>query len=124
MSKLLIVTVFYFCLITNSSIFVDVTVYHPVEEQTSSDPHITASGKHIDLKDPISHRWVAVSRDLEKHGFTFGKKIKVSGTGLYDGIWEIQDRMNKRWSKKIDLLIGENDPIGSWKEVTVELLND
>ena len=102
---------------------VEVTCYYPVEEQTNSEYWITASNKEIDTLDPLSHRWIAVSRNLEEHGFVFGAKVEVSGTDIYDGVWTVQDRMNKRWVDKIDLLIGEDDQIGRWDNVEITLIN-
>ena len=53
-------------------IMVTATIYHAVPEQTDSTPHITASGAHINMEKPPSHRWIAVSRDLESEGLVFG----------------------------------------------------
>ena len=75
---------------------VTATIYHATPEQTDSTPHITASNKIIDLGNPQKHRWIAVSRDLEAKGFVFGVKVKVTGAGKLDGIWTVQDRMNRR----------------------------
>ena len=43
-------------------LLVTATIYHATPEQTDSTPHITASGKHINMEDPQSHRWIAVSQ--------------------------------------------------------------
>ena len=98
-----------------------VTTYHPVAEQCNSEYWRTASYKKIDTLNPLKHRWIAVSRDLEKKGFVFGAKVKIEGIGDYSGEWEVQDRMNKRWNNRIDLLIGEDNPIGKWENVKVTL---
>jgi 3D (Asp-Asp-Asp) domain-containing protein len=102
---------------------VEATVYRPVVGQTDDTPDITASGKKINLSDPLSHRWIAVSRDLESEGFVFGRKLSVKGTGTYDGIWTVQDRMNRRWTKRIDFLIGIDDPLGKWDSVIIKLID-
>ena len=101
---------------------VTATVYHPVPEQTNSEYWITASGKEIDTLNPIKHRWIAVSRDLESHGYTMGSEVMVSGADQYNGVWTIQDRMNKRWSKRIDFLIGLEDRQGKWNNVKIRLI--
>jgi hypothetical protein len=107
-----------------TSHLVTVTVYQPVPEQTDSTPDRTAFMSKINLSDPLSHRWIAVSRDLEDCGFTFCKTVCIDGLGdPYDGDWEIHDRMNARWRNKIDLLIGLDDPIGKWDSITIELLD-
>ena len=80
---------------------VTATIYHATPEQTDSTPHITASNKIIDLGNPQKHRWIAVSRDLEAKGLTFGVKVKVTGAGNLDGVWTVQDRMNRRWLSRL-----------------------
>ena len=54
------------------SVLVTATIYHAVPEQTNADYLTTASLKKINKDNPQGHRWIAVSRDLEKLGFVFG----------------------------------------------------
>ena len=105
-------------------LLVTATIYHATPEQTDSTPHITASNKIIDLGNPQKHRWIAVSRDLEAKGLVFGVKVKVTGAGDLDGIWTVQDRMNRRWLSRIDFLVNEDMTGGKWENVRVEILND
>ena len=105
-------------------ILVTATIYHATPEQTDSTPHITASNKIIDLGNPQKHRWIAVSRDLEEKGLVFGVKVKVTGAGDLDGIWTVQDRMNRRWLSRIDFLVNEDMTGGKWENVRVEIIND
>ena len=105
-------------------ILVTSTIYHATPEQTDSTPHITASNKVIDLGNPLKHRWIAVSRDLEAKGLTFGVKVCVTGAGDLDGIWTVQDRMNKRWSHRIDFLVNQEIKGGKLENVRVEIVND
>jgi 3D (Asp-Asp-Asp) domain-containing protein len=84
---------------------VTVTTYSPTRGQTDDTPDLTASGFKIDLHNPGKHRIIAVSRDLKKY-LKFGEKVVISNTGKYDGIWQVEDVMNRRWKNKIDLLIG------------------
>ena len=84
---------------------------------------ITASGKLIDTMNASSHRWIAVSRDLQKEGFTFGAKVLIIGTGTHDGVWEVQDVMNKRWKRRIDFLSDYYAPNNYWKDVTIRILD-
>ena len=97
---------------------VTASVYHAVPEQTNDDHTRTASMFKINTDNPYSHRIIAVSRDLLSQ-FPFGTKVKVSGTGHYDGIYEVQDKMPKRWSNKIDLLINVGMREGLYKNVTI-----
>ena len=103
-------------------ILVTATVYNAVPEQTDSDPLITASGAVIEACCPGDHRWIAVSRDLESEGFVFGAKVRITGTGEYDGIWTVQDRMHSRWIRRIDLLVDNHISYGKWHNVKLELL--
>jgi len=100
---------------------VTVTCYNPVPAQTNSEYWITASGAKIDTLNPLKHRWVAVSRDLESKGIKLHDTIHITGVGIYDGQWIVKDRMNKRWTDRIDLLVGENNYIAKWTEVSITL---
>lgn len=99
------------------------TIYHAVPRQTDDTPDITATGFVIDLNNPRKHRIVAVSRDLEKIGFTMGKTICVENAGPMNGIWYIRDRMNKRWTNKIDFLVNKKRKYGKWNNVTIKIVN-
>lgn len=103
---------------------VTATIYHATPEQTDSTPDITASNKKIDLSNPQKHRWIAVSRDLEAKGLTFGVKVKVTGAGNLDGIWTVQDRMHHRWLSRIDFLVNEEITGGKWENVRIEIIDD
>ena len=98
---------------------VTATCYHPTVAQTDDSPLITGSRKHIDPSNPLKHRWIGVSQDLLRMGFKYGDKVLISGTCTYDGVWTIEDAMNKRWKYRIDFLIGKKDQIGSWKNIKI-----
>ena len=105
------------------TIIVVATIYHAEPSQTDSTPFITASNKVINKHNPAGHRWIAVSRDLEKLGFTFGTKVCVEGAGDLDGEWTVQDRMNKRWKKRIDFLVNTDMKYGKWENVKISIIN-
>jgi 3D (Asp-Asp-Asp) domain-containing protein len=88
------------------------TVYNAVPEQTNSDPEHTAFMFKLDLSNPYKHRIIAVSRDLLVK-YPKGTKVVIKGTS-YDGIYTVMDKMNKRYTKRIDILINEDMPIGKW----------
>ena len=94
---------------------VTVTTYSPTVEQTDSTPLITASGYKINPKNPKKQRIVAVSRDL-KRKYKFGKKIRITGIGKLSGTYTVRDVMNKRYRKRVDILIGEDDTQTSFKK--------
>lgn len=87
-----------------------VTVYNATKEQCNADNHITASGFKLDLNDVGSHKIVAVERTfMAEHGLQYGDLVKIEGTykGLQDGVYQIQDTMNKRYANqhKVDVLV-------------------
>lgn len=87
---------------------VTLTTYHAVPGQTDNTPFVTASGYKINKRNPENDKIIAISRDL-KDRFKFGDSVLISNTGKYDGVYYIQDVMNKRFTKKIDILINSND---------------
>ena len=93
------------------------TVYSPVEGQCDSSPLITADNSRIDLASLRSGdiRWCAVSRDLLDR-YSYGDRIDVFICDGHpkNGIWEIHDTMNKRYSKTVDFLT-YNEKYGKWK---------
>ena len=86
---------------------VTMTTYTVERSQTDSNPFETASGMSLDKKNPAKHRVVAISRDL-KDIFAFGDSVMIVA-GVYSGIYYVEDVMNKRFKKKIDLLINPKD---------------
>jgi 3D (Asp-Asp-Asp) domain-containing protein len=101
----------------NEREMVTATVYNAVPEQTNSDPGHTASMFKLDLLNPYKHRIIAVSRDLLIK-FPMGTRVIVEGTS-YDGIYTVRDKMNKRYTKRIDLLINVGMRVGKWDEVVI-----
>lgn len=117
MRTLLIALLFSVTMFSQTEI-VTSTIYHAVEAQTNSDPGHTASMFKLDLTNPYKHRIIAVSRDLLKK-FPMGSWVKIEGT-KYDGIFQVQDKMNKRYKKRIDILINVSmGRLGKWNRVKV-----
>lgn len=101
---------------------VTATIYHADPLQTNHDYLTTASLKTIE--DPYRpERWLAVSRDLEADGFTLGSKVLVSGAGEMDGVWTVEDRMNRRWTSRIDFLVSKKITGGKWNQVTIKKID-
>jgi 3D (Asp-Asp-Asp) domain-containing protein len=49
---------------------------------------------------------IAVSRDLiKKYGLGNGKKVRIQGL---PGYYTVRDKMNKRYTKRIDIYMGTN----------------
>jgi 3D (Asp-Asp-Asp) domain-containing protein len=88
--------------------YVTVTTYTTSKNETDSTPLITASGFKLDSLNPAKHRIIAVSRDL-KSKWKFGTKVKILNAGIYNGVYQVLDVMNKRFKNRIDILINPDD---------------
>jgi 3D (Asp-Asp-Asp) domain-containing protein len=95
---------------------VTLTTYKAVEEECDSTPNITASG--FKITNPKKHRIIAVSKDL-KRKWGWGTKVRIVGAGKYSGTYRVHDLMNKRYRKRIDILIGRNDKQIKLKKIKV-----
>ena len=103
----------------SGQIIVTATIYNAVPSQTDSDPLITASLKEINPVNP--QRWIAVSRDLEQMGITLGSKVCIENAGEMNGEWVVEDRMNKRWRRRIDFLVHDSIRLGKWNNVKITI---
>ena len=82
-------------------------MYNPTREQTDRTPNITADGTKINPKKASSYRYVALSRDLIKRWggpFDYGDYIVIEGTDKYDGVYQVRDTMNRRFTNRVDIL--------------------
>lgn len=106
---------------------VEATVYNAVPEQCYGDPSYTASMFRLNMNDVYSHRIIAMERTFMKElGLKYGDVVKVEGTGKWDGVWQIQDTMNKRFAgqKKIDFLVPDHIKLGKWNTVKIYTLTN
>ncbi|CCH49661.1 3D domain-containing protein [Pseudodesulfovibrio piezophilus] len=78
---------------------VTVTAYNPTNNQCDEDPLIAASMRKV------RSGTIAVSRDLFNQGWVFGRKVRIEGLGIF----EINDLMNKRFTKRIDIFMWDED---------------
>lgn len=91
-----------------------VTAYSPRNSETDNTPKVTAS------MSKVRHGGVAVSRDLFKDGWVFGKKVYIEGYGIY----AINDLMNKRFENRIDIFMWDTEKALNFgkKELVVALM--
>jgi 3D (Asp-Asp-Asp) domain-containing protein len=89
-------------------ITVTLTTYTVDQSQTDDTPLITASGFKLDHLNPRRHRVIAISRDL-KARFKFGSRVRITNAGRFNGVYVVRDLMNKRFRRKIDILINPRD---------------
>jgi len=89
-------------------LMVTLTTYTVDTSQTDSTPLITASGFKLDSLNPRKHRVIAISRDLRAR-FKFGSRVRITNAGRFNGVYVVRDLMNKRFKRKIDILINPED---------------
>lgn len=100
------------------------TVYNAVPGQCNKDVVHTASMFRLNLDDVLSQRVIAMERTFMKElGLKYGDVVYVEGTGKWDGPWQIQDTMNKRFAgkHKIDILVPRNIRTGNWNGVRLSV---
>jgi hypothetical protein len=103
------------------------TVYNAVPSQCDSDCGITANMFRLNLNDVYSHRVLAIERTMmDRYGLKMGDVVYIEGVGKYDGVWQVQDKINKRFAgmDKIDLLLPSDVKYGKWDNVKIYALKD
>ena len=98
------------------SIEVSASAYNSVENQTSDQPNVGAWGDRL----KPGMKCIAVSRDLLALGIGHNTKVKIKGL---KGIYLVKDKMNERWTNKIDIYMGDNiKEAKEWgsKKVTIQ----
>ena len=97
-----------FSMVKSLALTVTLTTYTVDPSQTDNTPLITASGFKLDNLNPRRHRVIAISRDL-KARFKFGSRVRITNAGRFNGVYVVRDLMNKRFRRKIDILINPED---------------
>lgn len=103
------------------------TVYNAVPKQCNNDVAHTASMFKLNIGNVLAQRVIAMERTFMKElGVRYGDVVWVSGTGKWDGAWQIQDTMNKKFAgmHKIDLLVPSNVRTGKWTGVSISVPAD
>ncbi|MBV0933319.1 3D domain-containing protein [Marinobacterium sp. A346] len=94
---------------------VKASAYNSLVAQTNANPTLAAWG---DTLKP-GMKAVAVSRDLIKEGLTHNTLIEIEGL---PGQYRVLDKMNKRWTRKIDIYMGKDvDAARNWGVREVEI---
>ena len=96
--------------------YVKITVYHPVQSQTSKSMKTANGTQLIPGKLPKS---VAISRDLE-YKFSMGDSISIYCNCPYEGKYLINDRLGKNARMQVDVLT-ENVPDMYYGEIRKEI---
>ncbi|MCB1960127.1 MAG: 3D domain-containing protein [Rhodocyclaceae bacterium] len=94
---------------------VTATAYTSSPGETDDRPNEAAWG---DILSP-GMKVIAVSRDLIDEGLDHGTEVSIEGL---DGTYRVLDKMNRRWTEKIDIYMG-NDVAAAraWGKRTVEI---
>jgi uncharacterized cupin superfamily protein len=103
------------------------TVYNAIPAQCNKDVVHTASMFKLNLADVLSQRVIAMERTfMAELGLKYGDIVYVDGTEKWDGPWQIQDTMNKRFAgmHKIDILVPRNIRAGKWDGVKISVPAD
>lgn len=74
-----------------------VTAYTASPDETDDAPVLTASNR------PVRLGTVAVSQDLYKNGWSFGKKVYIDSLGVY----EINDLVGSQHKRRIDVFMND-----------------
>lgn len=95
---------------------VTASAYNSVEKQTKKgNPNLTAWG---DILEP-GEKAIAVSRDLIEKGLDHNQKVEIKGL---PGTYIVKDKMNKRWTEKIDIYMGLDEEAAlEWGKQEVEI---
>ena len=102
---------------------VTATVYNATVDQCNSDPLTTADGSYIEISDIDNLNWIAVSRDLLRDGLSYGDVVElIHSDSTICGLYEIHDCMNKRWTRRIDILMSDDIKTGRWENVKLRKL--
>jgi 3D (Asp-Asp-Asp) domain-containing protein len=81
------------------TLVVTATAYNSVVSQTGDHPNLGAWG---DTLRP-GMKSIAVSRDLIARGLGHNARVRIEGL---EGEYVVKDKMNKRWTEKIDIYMG------------------
>lgn len=101
-------------LIVKREMFVDSTGYNSEEKQTDASPFITANGEHV--------YYGGVAANF----LPFGTKIKIPDY-YGDQVFRVNDRMNKRYDKRVDIWFAEKPTALKWgvrHNVRIQILEE
>ncbi len=80
------------------SVPVTLTAYSSTVKQCDETPYVTASSQSVRIG------IIAVSDDLMREmGLKFGQRVLIPGHGFF----EVQDRMNPRWKRTVDIWVAD-----------------
>jgi len=111
---------------TSEELSLRVSYYHASANECDSTPTITASGAVIDTVNATELHWCAISWDLHKRyggKFRFGDTLELTamhGKHVLKGKYIVNDLMNPRWKKKVDILLTKGEKSITFDKVKVK----
>ncbi len=106
---------------------VTITMYEPVAGQTDSTPNITADGTKFNIESASDYKYVALSRNLLKRWggkFDYGDFIKITGADGKNGLYQVKDTMNPRFSNFVDILESPGTAIYRYENAIIEKIKN
>jgi 3D (Asp-Asp-Asp) domain-containing protein len=99
---------------TEHTLSVTAVAYTLDDDQTDDSEDIGAWGDELDDEAKV----IAVSRDLLEMGLKRGTKVRIHGK---QGEYIVQDLMHRRWKKRIDILMEDDDDAFRWGRRKVKI---
>ena len=96
--------------------YVDITAYRAVMAECDSDPLVTADGTAIGAFPGLNI--------LAANHLPFGTKVRIPEY-FGDKVFEVRDRMNARYTHRIDILMTDAKEVNQWgirRKVKVEII--
>ena len=93
-----------FILLLNTQDTVTATTYKLTARENGPYGNVLASGFKANKKHPGLNRVIAISRDLLEK-YPFRTYVLIKNAGPFNGIWKVEDVMNRRYTKRIDFLL-------------------
>ena len=104
-------------IIKYDTINITVSVYQATIKQCDKDYLTTGSGRKIQEKNIMKDRIIALSQDFFfRTKLHYGDSVLILGTKSFDGWYIVEDAMNKRLSKTVDILIPKSQQGNLWKD--------
>ena len=94
-------------MILSIAITVMLTTYTLNPKENGKDCSKFACGYHLANEKKIG-KVIAISRDLLRQ-FPFHSFVRIRNSGRFNGVYKVEDLMNKRFKNRIDILVHNKD---------------
>jgi 3D (Asp-Asp-Asp) domain-containing protein len=97
------------------------TTYTLSPKENGIDNKKFACGYHLAVPRKIG-KVVAVSRDL-LYKFPLHSKVQISNSGKFDGVYLVDDVMNKRFKNRVDILVNDANNHYTLNNIVITKIN-